>query len=144
MNCVIKSLLIAATFAGVAAGCATYDYGYERPYYYGYDYGPYYYGPYYAPGYYVGPPVVGFDLRYSDRDGHRHGDRWRDRAHAQNSATRPSATAPRNQAAASTRAPRVAAAPAAPGARARASNGRANSRDMSRSPESAARTEQHG
>jgi len=144
MNCVIKSLLIAATFAGVAAGCATYDYGYERPYYYGYDYGPYYYGPYYAPGYYVGPPVVGFDLRYSDRDRHRHRDRWRDRAHAQNSATRPSATAPRNQAAASTRAPRIAAAPAAPGARARASNGRVNSRDMSRSPESAARTEQHG
>ncbi len=80
----LKSLAVAATAAGLLSACATYDYGYSRPYY-GYDYGPSYYydygrygygySPYYydyAPGYYYGGPSVGFDFTYRDRD-------WRDR-----------------------------------------------------------------
>jgi hypothetical protein len=88
MGRLTKPLVAALLFAGTLAGCATYDGGYERPYYSGYEYGPsYYYGPYYdygpyyryGPSYYVGPPALGFNFRYYDRDGHRHHDRghWR-------------------------------------------------------------------
>lgn len=113
MNRVLKALMTAAALAGMASGCATYDYGYARPYYYGYDdYGPYYsydYGPYYgyAPGYYVGPPLVAFS--FHDRDHRRHDD-----GHRRHLAAPPSrAFTGRNHTAATTASrAHVAAAPA--------------------------------
>ena len=73
MNRFVKSLLAATAFSAVAAGCASYDYGYgySQPYAYSYgdgytaDYGPYYD---YGPGYYVGPPALGFYYYGDGRD----------------------------------------------------------------------------
>src|SRR6185437_8650529 len=79
MNTLTKSLLASIAVVGLLAGCATYDYGYgySQPYYgYGYDYGPSYYDyGYYGPGYYIGPPAVGFDFGFRDRDRHEHAGR---------------------------------------------------------------------
>ena len=72
----------AAAAVAALAGCATYPpygysgYGYDRPYYYGYDSGPYANGPYYygypsyAPYYYYGAPSVGLSFGFSG--GHHH------------------------------------------------------------------------
>ena len=119
-----KCIIAAVALAGVS-GCATYDdgyaYGYRYDYgpsYYTYDYGPYY-GPYYGygPGYYVGPPVVGFDFRFRDRDRRdfrerRHAERG-DGGHrriVQQGALR---VPPARPDAGASRAPRVAATPPA-------------------------------
>jgi len=117
MNRLLRSLFVAGALAGALSACATYDYGYgyAQPYSYGYaapyayDYDYPYYG--YAPGYYVGPPAVGFDFRYRDRDhrdrghfdrdhrgawsgDHRMSSNWRpDRRASSNRCLRQSATA---------------------------------------------------
>jgi hypothetical protein len=81
MTTLTKSLLASIAVVGLLAGCATYDYGYgySQPYYgygYGYDYGPSYYDyGYYGPGYYIGPPAVGLDFQFRDRDRHEHAGR---------------------------------------------------------------------